>query len=250
MFDLTGRVALVTGAGQNVGAGIARLLGAQGAKVAVNDRVEARAKTTAEEIAGAGGVALATVFDVTDAAGVADAVARIESEFGPVDVLVNNAGVPPNMTDDIKPFRQLDPEQWAKYVDLNLYGVMRCSKAVLDGMLDRGFGRIVTISSAAGQMGIALGLTAYGAGKAGAIGFSRHLALEVAGTGVTVNTVSLGMMDNAGDAAVVAHLAKSVPAGRCGTPEDAGAAVVYLASDEASWVTGQILGVNGGSYIP
>ena len=250
MFDLSGRVALVTGAGQNIGAGIARLLAGQGARVAVNDVVEERAKASAEAIAAAGGQALAVAFDVTDADAVREGVARVEAELGPVDILVNNAGVPPGMTEELKHFKDLDPERWSRYVDLNLYGVLHCSKAVLDGMVERRFGRIITISSGAGQTGIPLGISVYGAGKAGAIGFSRHLAVEVAGQGVTVNCVALGLMDNAGDQDVVAHLAKTVPVGRCGSAEDVGAAVVYLASDEASWVTGQTLGVNGGSHTP
>ncbi len=250
MFDLTGRVALVTGAGQNIGAGIARMLAGQGAKVAVNDLFDERAKTTAEAIAGAGGRSLAVAFDVTDREAVREGIARIEAELGPVDVLVNNAGVPPGMTGELKKFPDLEPERWAKYVDLNLYGVLHCAKAVLDGMLERGFGRIVTISSAAGQAGIPLGISLYGAGKAAALGFSRHLAVEVAASGVTVNSIALGLMDNAGGEEVVAHLARTVPAGRCGSAQDVGAAVVYLASDEASWVTGQTLGVNGGSHTP
>jgi 3-oxoacyl-[acyl-carrier protein] reductase len=250
MFDLSGRVALVTGAGQNIGAGIARMLAGQGAAVAVNDVVEVRAKASAEAIASAGGRAMAAAFDVTDADAVREGVARVEAELGPVDVLVNNAGVPPDMTGDLKPFQELEPERWARYVDLNLYGVLHCTKAVLDGMVERGFGRVVTISSGAGQTGIPLGVSVYGAGKAGAIGFSRHLAVEVARKGVTVNCVALGLMDNVGDEAVVAGVAKTVPVGRCGSAEDVGAAVVYLASDEASWVTGQTLGVNGGSHTP
>jgi 3-oxoacyl-[acyl-carrier protein] reductase len=233
-----------------MGAGVARLLARQGAAVAVNDLVEARAKETAGAIVGAGGRAVAVAFDVTDADSVREGVARVEAELGPVDVLVNNAGVPPDMTGDLKRFQDLPRESWAKYVDLNLYGVLHCTRAVLDGMAERGFGRIVTISSGAGQTGIPLGVSVYGAGKAAAIGFSRHLAVEVARQGITVNTVALGLMDNAGSKDVVAHLAKTVPVGRCGSPEDVGAAVVYLASDEASWVTGQTLGVNGGSYIP
>jgi 3-oxoacyl-[acyl-carrier protein] reductase len=250
MFDLTGRVALVTGAGQGMGAGVARLLAGQGAKVAVNDLLEARAKVSAEAIAAAGGEALAVAFDVTDPDAVREGVARVEAELAPVDVLVNNAGVPQDMTSDLRKFQDSDPAGWAKYIDLNLYGVLHCTKAVLDGMVERGFGRIVTISSEAGRTGIPLGISLYGAGKAGALGFSRHLAVEVARTGVTVNSVCLGLMDNAGSEDVVKHLAATVPVGRCGSPEDVGAAVVYLASDEASWVTGQTLGVNGGSHTP
>jgi 3-oxoacyl-[acyl-carrier protein] reductase len=248
MFELNGRVALVTGAGQNVGAGIARCLAAQGAAVAVNDLFEDRAKATAEAIAAAGGKAVAVPFDVTDARAAAAGIERAARALGGIDILVNNAGVPPAM--ELKRFRDMDPAEWARFVDLNLYAVMHCSRAVLDGMVERGFGRIVTISSGAGQTGLAVGVSIYGAAKAGAIGFSRHLALEVAGTGVTVNTVSLGLMSNLAGNEATQALAASVPCKRLGTPEDVAAAVLYFASEEASWVTGQILGVNGGNLLP
>jgi 3-oxoacyl-[acyl-carrier protein] reductase len=248
MFDLSGRVALVTGSGQNVGAGIARALARQGARVAINDLVAERADSTAAAIVAAGGVARAFAFDVTDADEVRRGVSDIESALGPIDVLVNNAGVPREM--GLVRFRELDPARWHEYVDLNLYGVLHGVKAVLDGMVERGFGRVITISSGAGQMGVGIGVSLYGAAKAGAIGFTRHLALEVGGTGVTANCVALGLMNNAGGAAVTERIAATIPARRLGTPEDVGAAVVYLASDEASWVTGQTLGVNGGSHTP
>ena len=248
MFDLNGKIALVTGAGQNVGAGIARMLAGQGARVAVNDLFEDRAKGTVEQIASQGGEAIAIGFDVTDASAVSVAVAKVEESLGPIDILVNNAGVPVDM--DLQHFRDLDQRKWAKYIDLNLYGVLHCTKAVLDSMVERRWGRIVTISSGAGQMGVGIGISIYGAGKAGAIGFSRHLALEVASKGVTVNCLALGLMVSAGDSDATASLAATIPAKRVGTPEDVGAAVVYLASEEASWVTGQTLGVNGGSHTP
>lgn len=245
MFDLTGRVALVTGAGQNVGAGIARALAERGAAVAVNDLVDERAAEVAEAIAAGGGRAVAAPFDVTDREAVGAGVATLASALGPVDVLVNNAGVPPGM--GLQPFREMDPAQWSRYVDLNLYGVLHCTQAVLAGMCERRFGRVLTISSGAGQTGLPIGVSLYGAAKAGAIGFARHLAMEVARQGVTVNTLALGLMDNAGDADAVKALAATVPVGRLGTPRDVGAAVVFLASDEAGWITGQTLGVNGGS---
>jgi 3-oxoacyl-[acyl-carrier protein] reductase len=244
MFDLSGRVALVTGGGQNQGAGIARALASRGAAVAVNDVVGERAETVAKEIA-RGGRALAAPFDVTDLAAVTAGVARVERELGPVDVLVNNAGVPEGM--GVAPFREMDPELWRRYVDLNLYGVVNCCKAVIDGMCARRFGRVITISSGAGQTGLALGVSLYAAGKGGAIAFMRHLALESARFSVTANTLALGLMSNAGGAEVTAALAKTVPLGRLGTPEDVGAACVYLASNEAGWMTGQTIGLNGGN---
>jgi 3-oxoacyl-[acyl-carrier protein] reductase len=247
MFDLRKRVALVTGAGRGIGGGIARGLARQGAAVAVNDLHRERADTTAEAIRAQGGSALAVPFDVTDADAVSAGVARVETALGPVDVLVNNAGVPENM--GIAPFRDMDAAEWRKYIDLNLYGVLHCTKRVIDGMCERGFGRVITISSGAGQIGVRLGISLYGAGKGGAIAFMRHLAVEVARNGVTVNTVALGLMANTADATATAALARSIPIGRLGTPEDVGAAVVYLASDEASWMTGQTLGLNGGTVF-
>lgn len=245
MFDLGGRVALVTGAGQGVGAGVARMLAAQGAAVGVNDLVRERALRVAAEIASARGRAVAQAFDVTDAAAVRAGVAALVAELGPVDVLVNNAGVPEGMR--MAQFRDMPPESWARYVDLNLYGVLHCTRAVLDGMCARGFGRVITISSGAGQVGLAIGVSLYAAGKGGAIAFMRHLALEVARFGVTANTLALGLMQNAANAPGVAGLERSVPLGRLGRPEDVGAAVVYLASQEAGWITGQTIGLNGGT---
>ena len=245
MFDLTKRVAMVTGAGQGVGAGVARMLARQGAAVAVNDLHRERAEQTAETIRAAGGTAHAIAFDVTDRAAVAAGIASIETALGPIDVLVNNAGVPEGM--GVAAFRDLDPSQWQQYIDLNLYGVLNCTKAVIDGMCARRFGRVITISSGAGQIGIRLGISLYGAGKGGAIAFMRHLAIEVARDGVTANTLALGLMSNQTDTPETAPLAGSVPIGRLGTPDEVGAAVVYLASNEASWMTGQTIGLNGGS---
>ena len=245
MFDLSGKVALVTGAGQNVGAGIARALAARGAAVAVNDLHAERAERVAKEIEAAGGRAIAAPFDVTSPDVVQSAVASIASQLAPVDVLVNNAGVPDGM--GLTRFRDYDPARYAQMIDLNLYGVLHCTRAVVDGMCARRFGRIVTISSGAGQVGLPIGVSLYGAAKGGAIAFMRHLAIELAREGVTANTLALGLMSNAGDAAATRSIAATVPVGRLGTPDDVGAAVVYLASPEASWITGQTIGLNGGS---
>jgi 3-oxoacyl-[acyl-carrier protein] reductase len=245
MFDLTGRVALVTGAGQNQGAGIARALARQGAAVAVNDLRAERAEKVAGEIAASGARAIAAPFDVADFGAVTSAVARVARELGPVDVLVNNAGIPEGM--GVAQFRTTQPESWRPYIDVNIYGVMNCIRAVIDGMCARGFGRIITIASGAGQTGLALGVSAYAASKGGQIAFMRHVAVENARAGVTANTLALGLMSNAGGADVTAALAKTVPVGRLGTPEDVGAACVFLASNEASWLTGQTIGLNGGN---
>ena len=245
MFELEGKVALVTGAGQNTGAGIAETLASLGAAVAVNDLVADRAETVAEAIVRTGGRAVAAPFDVTDFDAVKSGVRAAEDELGPLDILVNNAGVPDPF--EPSPFTQMEPSDWKRFVDLNLYGVVHCSRAVIEGMCERGFGRVITISSGAGQIGLAMGISLYGAGKGGALAFMRHLAMEVAGQGVTANSIALGLMGHVGDADVVAAMARTVPVGRLGTAGDVGAAVAFMASDEASWLTGQTLGLNGGS---
>jgi NAD(P)-dependent dehydrogenase (short-subunit alcohol dehydrogenase family) len=249
MFDLTGRVALVTGAGQGVGVGIARALARQGAAVVVNDLDPDRAARTVASVEADGGRACGAPFDVTDAEAVAGGVAAAEASIGAgIDVLVNNAGVPAGMA--LSSFREMDPQEWSRYVDLNLYGSLHCIRAVLDGMCDRGWGRVVQISSGAGRTGLAFGVSLYGASKSGIEGFVRHLSQEVARTGVTANCLALGMMGNAApdeSPDAVAALARSVPVGRLGTPDDVGAAVVYLASDEAAWITGQTINLDGGA---
>jgi len=238
MFDLTGKVALVTGAGQHVGTGIARALAAQGATVAVNDIVAKRAEALAAQLP----KAVAAVFDVTDLAAVKDGVERV----GRVDVLVNNAGNAGAHQMRLTPFRDMAPEDWRAPIDVNLFGVLHCCHAVINQMVERGWGRVITISSGAGTVGIPIGVSTYGAGKGGAISFMRHLAIENARLGVTANTVALGLMQPGGEDSTAA-LARQIPVGRTGRPEDVGPLCVYLASDEASWITGQTIELNGGS---
>jgi NAD(P)-dependent dehydrogenase (short-subunit alcohol dehydrogenase family) len=242
MFDLTGRTAVVTGAGQNVGAGIARLLAARGATVHVNDIVEDRAKETVAQITDAGGRASVAPFDVTDY----DAVTAAIADVGTVDILVNNAGNGGAEGMGLVQFRESEPAGWRGAINVNLFGVLHCSRAVINGMCERGFGRVITISSGAGITGLRIGVSPYAAGKGGAIAFMRHLAMENARHGVTANSLALGLMqpENSGP---VDALAKQIPVGRTGTPEDIGGACVYLASDEASWVTGQTIHIDGGA---
>jgi len=244
MFDLTGKVALVTGAGRHVGRGIAEALASQGAAVAINDIVEARAQEAADAIVSAGGRAMAAPADATDRGSVQAMIASIEGELGPVDILVSNAGNSGAQPAQPTKFVDMDPADWNPYVDINFYAVLNGIHAVLPGMIERGGGRIITISSDAGRQGIGMGMSIYSGGKAGALGFQRSLACEVGKHQVTVNAVSLGMIPGDWDPGPP----KGIPLGRYGAPADVGPAVVYLASDEASWVTGQILSVNGGVY--
>jgi NAD(P)-dependent dehydrogenase (short-subunit alcohol dehydrogenase family) len=244
MFDLTGKTALVTGAGRGVGFGIARTLIDAGATVYVNDLLPERATEAAAKL---GPNAVALAFNVADG----DEVDTVIAGVGPIDILINNAGIPPSMR-PVK-FRDLPRSEWAPYVDVNLYGVLNCVKAVIDGMCERGWGRIITISSGAGTQGLNIGVSIYGAGKGGGISFMRHLAMECARDGVTANTLALGLMEREGSTGgeesrtVTANMTKQVPVGRLGTGEDIGYACVYLASNEAAWVTGQTIAVNGGS---
>jgi NAD(P)-dependent dehydrogenase (short-subunit alcohol dehydrogenase family) len=244
VFDLSGKVTLVTGAGQSVGAGIAHALARQGAAVAVNDIVDERATAVASEIDGH-----AAPFDVTDRDAVAAGVEAVRDRLGPIDILVNNAGNMGAHQMVLSQFRDMDPDLWAKFLAVNLHGVLNCTKAVIDGMCNRGWGRVITISSGAGVGGIALGISVYGAGKGGALAFMRHLSQEVARFGVTANALALGLMEMPGGPSdATASMARAVPVGRLGRPDDIGAACVWLASDEAAWVTGQTISVNGGSY--
>jgi NAD(P)-dependent dehydrogenase (short-subunit alcohol dehydrogenase family) len=246
MFDLSSKVALVTGAGQGVGAGIVRQLSAAGAMVAVNDVHADRAAATVAEVNANGGRAIVAPFDVADLPAVEAGVAAVVAELGPIDILVNNAGIPPSMR-PVK-FRDLPPEEWAPYIDVNLYGVLNCIKATVDSMADRGWGRIITISSGAGTTGLGIGVSIYAAGKGAGISFMRHLAVECGRSGVTANTLALGLMFKENmDRTVTSGLERQIPAGRLGTGDDVGFACVYLASNEASWMNGQTIGLNGGS---
>jgi 3-oxoacyl-[acyl-carrier protein] reductase len=244
MFDLHGRVALVTGAGQGVGAELARALARQGAMVAVNDLVADRAEAVVEQIKAGGGQAVATPFDVTDLPLVREGIARLLQ----VDILVNNAGnsgTTERML--VRQFVDMEPESWEGPIRVNLYGVLHCCSAVVGGMCERGWGRVITISSGAATAGVGIGVTPYSAGKGGGIAFTRSLALEVAPSGVTANTLAIGLMESPESPRVTARLARAIPVGRTGTPADVAGACVWLASEEAAWVTGQTIQINGGS---
>jgi NAD(P)-dependent dehydrogenase (short-subunit alcohol dehydrogenase family) len=243
---MTKRTALVTGAGQGVGLGIARALGKAGCAVAVNDLFAERADEAAAVLRHSGTSALAVPFDVTDYDAVADGVRRVAETLGGIDILVNNAGIPTDGFPQVT-FQDSDPALWRRFVDLNFYGVLNCTHAVLPALCANGWGRVITISSDAARVGLDINVALYGAAKAGAVGLMRHLSREVAPNGVTVNTLSLGLMGNV-ESEWAAKVAKTIPRRRLGTPDDIGAAVAFLASDAADWITGQVLPINGGSY--
>jgi 3-oxoacyl-[acyl-carrier protein] reductase len=245
-FDLSGRVALVTGAGAGVGVGIAEALAFRGAAVAVNDLHPDRAAATAERLRAGGATCVAAPFDVTDPAAVQAGVAEAATAVGPVDILVNNAGIPADMA--LGPLLETDPAGGRPLFELNVFGALHCVRATAPGMVERGWGRIIQISSGAAALGTRLGVGMYGGAKAGVEGVMRHLAAELGRTGVTVNCLALGLMGNVDDPAT-RQAARGVPVGRVGTPADAGAAVAYLASPEASWMTGQTIHLDGGAVM-
>jgi 2-hydroxycyclohexanecarboxyl-CoA dehydrogenase len=247
---MSNRVAIVTGGAQGIGKGIATALAEAGLRVAVTDLNLPAAQQTAKEIRAAGGTAIAVEIDVTRTASVQEAVQAVEAELGPIEVLVNNAG-----WDDFMPFLKTTEEFWDKILDINFKGALRLVKAVVPGMMERGFGRVINIGSDAGRVGSSLEAV-YSGAKGGIIAFTKTLAREVAARGVTANTVCPGPTDTpalrsfaagSGDAEkVIAGMARAVPMKRLGTPEDIGPAVAFLASDGAGFVTGQTLSVSGG----
>ena len=244
-LGLAGKVALVTGGARGIGRAIAETLVAEGAVVALNDRDADGAERSAKELSGAGGRALAVPADVTDPAAVAAMVAEAEEALGPIDVLVNNAGVWVT-----KPFVETTPADWARDVGVNLYGVIHCTHAVVGGMAERGGGAVVSVTSEAGRVGEAR-LVTYSAAKAGVVGFTKALAKEVGPAGVRVNCVALAttrtpLAEETFSEEAWGKMAKLYPLRRTGRPDDAARAVAFLASDAAAWVTGQTYGVNGG----
>jgi 3-oxoacyl-[acyl-carrier protein] reductase len=246
MFDLNGKVAIVTGASRGIGRGIAEVLAARGAHVVAGARGE-NAAGTVEAIRQTGGKADAVAIDVTDAASIDAMVEAVLTRHGRVDVLVNNAGI----TRDQLMLR-LRRQEWDEVIATNLTSAFTCVQAVLKPMIKQRAGRIVSISSVVGQMGNA-GQANYAASKAGLIGFSLALAREVASRNITVNVVAPGMIDTDMTRAVAGKAQHDweslIPLKRLGTPQDVAAAVCFLASDEAAYITGQVLAVNGGMYM-
>jgi 3-oxoacyl-[acyl-carrier protein] reductase len=241
MFDLSGKSALVTGATGGIGAAIARALHARGAKVAITGRREAELQALAAEL---GERSLVAPADLSDPEAPAALVEQVEGVFGSLDILVNNAG----LTRDGLALRMGDKD-WSDVIEVDLTAPFRLARASLRGMMRRRSGRIVSIASIVGITGNP-GQANYAAAKAGLIGMSKALAQEVAPRGVTVNIVAPGfiktaMTDALNDAQRTTLLSR-IPLGRMGGAEDVAAAVLYLASDEAGWVTGQTLHVNGG----
>ena len=246
-IDCSGRTALVTGGGNGVGAEICRALVAAGASVWVNDIFEDRAVALADELGGAPH-ARPVKADVTSPA----KIRRMRETTGPVDILVNNAGIPTTGFGDLKLFVDTEPADWEQAMRLNLGAVLHVTHAYVGAMVDRGWGRVVTIASDAGRRGERY-QAIYGAAKAGAMAFMRSLAAEVGPSGVTANCVALASMRTGiladaveRDPALGDRLARAYPLRRLGEPTDPATLVALLCSEAGSWVTGQVYPVDGG----
>jgi NAD(P)-dependent dehydrogenase (short-subunit alcohol dehydrogenase family) len=250
-LDAMGRVAVVTGAASGIGLGVARRFAADGHRVAVLDRDGPAARAAAAELVAAGGEALAVEVDVADRDSVRAAFARVREQLGPVEILVTSAGI-----DSFGAVTEITDEQWDRVLAVNLTGTFVCVQAAVPDMVAAGWGRIVTSSSSSAQSG-APGMSGYVASKGAIISLTKALARELAAHGITANTIPPSLVDTpmargaeaAGVFAPVDAMAKAVPLGRAGTPADIAGACAYLCSEDGSWVTGQVIGVNGGMYI-
>jgi 2-hydroxycyclohexanecarboxyl-CoA dehydrogenase len=256
-LSLSGRVVLVTGAGQGVGRAVALRCAEQGAAVVVNDFHEERAKSVAAEIEGGGGTALPMQCDVTKFDDVMAMTRRVSDEVGAVDVLVNNAGNAGPAEDPMAPapsFWETGPADWDRWIRTNFFGVLNASRAVLPDMVTKQYGRIITVISDAGRIGEP-NLVVYGGAKAGAAGFSRGLAKAVGRYGITVNCVALSGINTPGvataldDADVAKKALRAYVVRRFGEPDDPARLVLFLASAAGEWITGQTYPVNGGYAV-
>lgn len=245
------RVAVVTGAGSGMGQSIAEHLAHDGDRVAVLDINAEAAEKVTFELEAAGAQALAVPVDVADPASVTIAFDAVRGAFGPVEKLVTSAAIA-----GFTPFGQITLDEWNRYLTVNLTGTFLCLQAALPDMVDAGWGRVVTISSTAAQSGSPR-QGHYSASKGGVIALTRTVALEYAANGITANTVPPFTIDTpmlraaqrAGDLPPTEYLAKAAPVGRLGTGEDIAATCAFLCSDAAGYITGQIIGVNGGAVI-
>jgi 3-oxoacyl-[acyl-carrier protein] reductase len=246
MFDLTGKVAIVTGASRGIGRGIAAQLASCGAHVVAAARAQNAAETVAS-IQAAGGNASVGTLDVTDPGSVDALTSSTLQQHGRIDILVNNAGIARDQL-----MLRMKRDDWDQVIATNLTAAFTCTQAVIKPMIKQRAGRIISISSVVGQTGNA-GQANYAASKAGLIGFTKALARELASRNITVNVVTPGLVETDMTRAITDKAqdtwTSQIPLGRLGTTADVAAAVCFLASDEASYITGQVLAVNGGMYM-
>jgi len=245
------RIAVVTGGASGIGLGVGHQFAADGYDVALLDRDAAGLKAAVAEMQDKGVRVIAVEVDVAERQSVADAFARVRAELGPVSILVTSAGI-----ESFDPLLEITAEKWDRIIAVNLTGTFSCVQAAVPDMLEAGWGRIVTISSSSAQSG-APNMAHYSASKGGVISLTKSLAVDLARNGITVNTIPPSLVDTpmaraaeaAGDFPGVDLIGPMVPLGRAGTPADIAAACSFLCSDNGSYITGQVIGVNGGMYI-
>jgi 2-hydroxycyclohexanecarboxyl-CoA dehydrogenase len=247
---MTNRVAVVTGAASGIGLGVARRFAADGHQVALLDRDGRAAEAGAADLRASGATAQAFEIDVADWSAASVTFERVRAALGPVEIVVTSAGI-----ESFDAAVDMAPETWHRIIAVNLTGTFTCIQAALPDMIAAGWGRIVTISSSSAQSG-APHMAHYSASKGGVIGLTKALAREFAAQGITVNTIPPSLVDTpmargaeAKGLVSVEKMAAMVPLGRAGTPEDIAGACSFLCSDDGSYITGQIIGVNGGMYI-
>jgi len=250
-FDLSGKVALVTGASSGIGRATAEMLAANGASVAINfHNNETGAEAARSQIISKGGKAITVQADVTRANEVAALVERTVSELGPIDILVNNAG---SLIERLR-ILELTEERWDEVIDLNLKSAFLCCRAVAASMMERKTGSVINVSSIAGRNGGALGSIHYSTAKGGLITFTKGLAKELAAFGVRVNAISPGVVDTKyheqfSSPEMMKAYAGMIPLGRIGTPVEVASVVCFLASDAASYLAGETIEINGGMFM-
>ena len=245
------RVAVVTGAAAGMGLAVVQRLASAGNRVALLDLDGEAAATAADDLRTTGAQAVAATVDVADRAAVDEALAKVRAELGPVEIMVTSAGL-----DEFQSFTDISAEAWARMIAVNLTGTFHCLQAAIPDMVTAGWGRIVTISSSSAQSG-ARRMAHYVASKSGVVGLTKALAVEYAPAGITVNTIPPGFIDTPmarraearGDMPSIDEIAARTPVRRAGTPEDIAAACAFLCSEEAGYITGQLIGVNGGWYV-